>query len=268
MTALIPKLKNELQLLLNEHTCIVTDAMKFKRDAQIEMLPKLTRQKSHSYTVFDMNDARFVFHSSAYDKWLNEPCIRVDEKENYDLLFELTHPNDRVNALKTKLKAYDDLMSLRAEDRTEFSFRFLRRIQDNKGGFQLYIHCVSVLLCDDNGLPWLLLINTERLPECCCNEKCMTDIYKLLPLLDGTKDLSKVDFNMTDHQLNILGMVYEGFENKEIASRLNISNFTILGHYTLIRKKLNIKSIQMAAIYAKIIGLLNVFVLCWEILEM
>jgi len=263
MNTLVTNLKTELQGLFDAHTCIVTDEMKFKRDAQIEMLPKLTRQKAHSFTVFDLNEARFMFHSSAYDKWLNEPCIRVDEKENYDLLFELTHPNDRLNALKTKLKAYDDLMNLPTWERSEFSFRYLRRIKDNKGAYQVYIHCVSVLLCDDNCIPWLMLINTERLPECCCNEKCMADIYKLLPLLDITKDLPKVDFNMTDHQLKILGMVYEGFENKEIASKLNISKYTILGHYTIIRKKLNVKSIQMAAIYAKIIGLLNVFVFYW-----
>lgn len=262
MNAPVSELKTEFQELLQAHTCTVTNYLKFKRDAQFEILPKLTKQKANTYTVFDMNEGRYVFHSSAHGKWLNAPCIEIDRQDNTGLLYELTHPDDLSNVLKNKLKGFSDLMKLQAEERPDFSFRYLSRIKDNKGGYQLYIHCVSVLMCDEKDIPWLILIVTERLPECCCNEKCMADIYNLFPLPDCTKNLNNNDLYLSAHHLKILGMVYDGLDQHQIASNLNISPDTIRGHYTLIRKKLNVKSILMSSIYAKIIGLMNVFLVC------
>jgi DNA-binding CsgD family transcriptional regulator len=262
MNTPVSELKTEFQALIDAHTCTITASMLLKRDAQFEIFSKLTRQKANSYTVFDMHEGRYVFHSSAHGRWLDTPCIETDRQENTGRLFELTHPDDRSNVLKNKLKGFSDLMKLPPHERRDFSFRYLNRIIDNKGGYQLYIHCVSVMLCDEQDIPWLILIVTERLPECCCNEKCMADIYNLLPLIGSSKSQHKTDLYLSAHHLRILGMVYDGLNQHQIASNLNISPDTIRGHYTLIRKKLNIKSILMASIYAKIIGLLNVLLIC------
>ena len=252
MNALTSKFNTEFQDLLKAHHCTITPHLEFKRDAQIELIHKLIRHKKTSYTVFDLHHGKFICNLSAYEKFFSEPCSDCSQDDNTNCLFELIHPNDRAHVLNSKIKAYNHLMDLPVEKHPDFRYRFPCRIETVGGEYQLFIHSMSVMLSDDAGIPWLILIVTERAPHCCCNEDCLTNLKQFLTgnsLIDN--------FNISNHQLRILGMVYEGHNQTEIANILNSSTNTIQFHYAVIRKNLNAKTIRIAAVYAKIIGILN-----------
>jgi DNA-binding CsgD family transcriptional regulator len=255
----ISKLKEKLEELRKAYTCTVTPEMKWKRDAQVEIFTKLSLQDENTYTVTDLNRGRFDFHASANDKRMDIPAISTDNEENNDYLLEITHPNDRIRVLQTELKAYADLQALPVDKRDNFSFRYMRRILDKHGKYQLYIHCVSVMICDAAGIPWLMFTTTKRLPECCSNDECMADIYHLIPTLDLSKGVEIYDGRLSEHELKILDMVYDGLDNTIIAKLLFLSEHTVLTHYKIIRKKLKADTIFIAALYAKILGLINMF---------
>ncbi len=52
----------------------------------------------------------------------------------------------------------------------------------------------------------------------------------------------KKNFNLTERELQVLKFICEGLSNKEIASRLYISEYTVKDHIKKIMKKLNVSS--------------------------
>ena len=264
-------LKKELQVLLDAHSCTVTPTMELKRDAQFEAFEKIVRQKRNTYSVFDLNAGRYVFHYSAHCRWFDSPVIEVHQPENRENLYALTHPDDIRDVLKTELKGYTDLQALPREETSGFSFQYLSRLRGRGNEYQLYLHKVTVLSCDAERRPWLMVIITERLPECCCNKKCMADIYDLIPSLQHVNPTKKgIDINhshLSELDLHILQMVYDGYKLNVIATANFKSIHTIRGHYNDILRKLGVGSIHLASVYAHIIGLMMQMlfvVLCWS----
>ncbi|HEX2918764.1 MAG TPA: response regulator transcription factor [Edaphobacter sp.] len=62
---------------------------------------------------------------------------------------------------------------------------------------------------------------------------------------------------LTGRELEILRLVAEGYANKEIASRLNISDGTVKSHINALMQKMNVASRTEAALVAQKRGLLR-----------
>ncbi len=55
---------------------------------------------------------------------------------------------------------------------------------------------------------------------------------------------------MTDRELQVLGLIAQGLQNKDIASQLFISENTVKNHVRNILEKLNLRSRMEAVFYA------------------
>lgn len=78
------------------------------------------------------------------------------------------------------------------------------------------------------------------------------DIVSKIPLLisNGTKNLS--GFGISDKELEIISLVAEGLNNKEIASALYLSEGTVRNYLSAILEKLNLRDrTQLAVFYFK-----------------
>jgi DNA-binding CsgD family transcriptional regulator len=188
---------------------------------------------------------------------MNEPCIQVDNPDYTGFLSELTHPDDCIQALNDNIQGFTDLMNLPATERYNFTYRYPLRIKDNLGGYQLYILCVTMLLADEENMPWLLLINTDRVPEYCANNKYKVDKNDKKVLIPAEKKYPTRKAELSERHLDILNLVKEGHDSTSIATQLFLSHHTINNHFTDIRRKLNVKNIQFATIYAKMTGMLQ-----------
>jgi len=224
-------LKQELQNLIIAHKCRVTPEMKQKNDDHTEIFEMLSRQQANSYSVFDLNENRYSFHRSAHERWLHLPVINTEVNHNHQQIYEQTHPADLHQVLENELMALNMLQKLPPDDKKDFLFTYTRRLKDKKQGYQLYMHWVSVLQCDESGEPWLLLVISERLPECWSTKNKLSTLYHIFPTVHsycGKPETALTNYRLTEQELKILRLVYDGYNQHHIAGHLiNKIKYTI-----------------------------------------
>ena len=262
----INELKKELQQLIDAHRCIVTPEMEFIRELKYEQLKKESKLHGKSYSIIDLNKGCFGFHVSAHDKWLPAPVINTEETNSNENIYKLTHPEDLAKGIENELRGFNFLQELPFEKKEDFQFLYMRRLMDKTREFKLYLHRVSVLESGACGEPWLLQICTEQLPDYFINLSLIADFYLLNPPVQPNRKKREVFVNncwLTEQELNILQLVFYGKDQLQIAATLHVSVNTVKTHFSKIRKKLNIKNIQMAAVFAKLTGMLMQLVFLW-----
>lgn len=266
MNQRIIELKSEIRELIEAHTCMVTPVMEMKRDFHFERICKDSLHFGKSYSILDLNENRFTFHVSAHEKWLPEPVINTDEHDNFEQAYKLTHPEDLQNVLENELRGMHFLQKLTPEHKNNFKLLYMRRLMNKKGGFKLYLHRVSMLESDTNGKPWLLQICTEQVACCFSNLSLVSKFYLLFPLNQPNRKKREIFVNntwLTEQELKILQFVYDGHEQSDITEVNFVSLNTVKTHFYTIRKKLNIKNIQLAAHFAKQTGILSQLLIFW-----
>jgi DNA-binding CsgD family transcriptional regulator len=249
----------EFQELIDAHTCKVTPEMELMREFKYREAKKESRVHKKSYSIVDLKEGRFAFHVSVHDKWLAAPVIDINEPNNLEHIYKLTHPDDLPKVIENELRGYYFLQDLSSEEKEEFQFLYMRRILDKNRNFQLCLHKVSVAEWDETGKPWLLQNCTEKLPAYFSDLSLIGDFYLIFPLPLPDRKKREIYVNktwITEQELKILQLVFDGKVQQEIADILNISANTVKTHFTTIRKKLNVKTIQMAVEFAKLTGML------------
>ena len=63
---------------------------------------------------------------------------------------------------------------------------------------------------------------------------------------------------LTDREIEVLSLIAQGFLNKEIADKLNISLTTVITHRKNIQEKLGKKSVAALTIYAVMHGYIDI----------
>ena len=63
---------------------------------------------------------------------------------------------------------------------------------------------------------------------------------------------------LSDREIEVLSLIVQGYINKEIADKLNISLSTVITHRRNIMEKLNAKSVSALTIYAVMQGFVDI----------
>ena len=74
---------------------------------------------------------------------------------------------------------------------------------------------------------------------------------------DKIKSQMKDDFNISEREIEIIGLISEGLSNIEIAEKLFISKHTVRNHVSNIIEKLSVKDRTQIAVFAMKNNLLN-----------
>ena len=262
----INEIKKEFQELIDAHTCTITPKMELMREFKYREAKKESRLHKKSYSIVDLKEGRFAFHISVHDKCLAAPVIDINEPNNLEHIYKLTHPDDLPKVIENELRGYYFLQDLSSEEKENFQLLYMRRLMDKTMEFKLYLHRVSVTESGDCGKPWLLQICTEQLPDYFIDLSLIADFYLLKPPVRPNRKKRGVLVNncwLTEQELSILQLVFDGKEQSQIAGNLHVSVNTVKTHFSKIRKKLNIKNIQMAAVFAKLTGMLMQILFLW-----
>jgi len=255
----INELKKKLQQLMDAHSCIVTPEMEFIRELKYKEAKKESKLHGKSYSIIDLKQGCLGFHVSAHDKWLPTPVINTEETNSSENIYKLTHPEDLAKVIENEVRGFNFLRELPFEKKEDFQLLYMRRLMDKTMEFKLYLHRVSVIEFCKCGEPWLLQICTEQLPDYFINLSLITNFYLLNPAVRPNRKKRGVLVNntwLTEQELSILQLVFDGKDQLQIAGNLHVSVNTVKTHSSKIRKKLNIKNIQMAAVFAKLTGML------------
>ncbi len=266
MNQRINELKKELQELIGAQTCTVTPEMELIRELKYKEAKRESKLHGKSYSIVDLKEGRFAYHVSAHDKWLSAPVIDINEPNNLEQIYNLTHPDDLQKVIENELRGINFMLELPIEKKEDFQFLYMRRLLDKSGNFQLCLHRLSVAVWDETGKPWLLQNCTEKLPGYFKNLSQISEFYLLFPLTQPNRKKREIFVNniwLTEQELNILQLVYDGRNQLYIAKKNFISVRTVKTHFTTIRMKLNMNNIHMASVFAKLTGILMQLLFLW-----
>lgn len=147
------------------HQCIISPELANEWATEIKFLQKQVVHSDCALTFINLQDACYDLHLPKYEDRLLHSAIRLDEPRNFEYLNSLTFSDDRVMSLQTELVGYDLLMSLPHKEQKRWWTKYHRRFIDKKERSICYLIRISVHLFDDKGVPWILKVETSRLPE-------------------------------------------------------------------------------------------------------
>jgi len=147
------------------HQCTVSAELANEWATEIKFLQKQVVHSNCALTFINLHDARCDLHLPKYEERLLYSAIRLDEPHNFEFLNSLTFSDDRVMSLQTELVGYDLLMWLPHKEQKRWWTKYHRRFIDKKGKSICFLIRISVHLFDDKGVPWILKVETSRLPE-------------------------------------------------------------------------------------------------------
>jgi len=211
--------------------------------------PKLYNNPNVSLTVVEMCTPKFELHIGMHKEWLHHKAIEIEEPTNFTYLISLTHPQDRIFSLETKIIGYEILMSLSPAKRQLFWMKYHRRFMDVNGDYFFYALHLKVHKFDDNGTPVLIMVETKRLPKKYQPDKIHYREFSH-KIKQETKRVEPILKKLSPREQKVLELAYEGFTSSEIALILKISINTVKAFRKKILKKQNVNKMHMAYVVA------------------
>lgn len=245
----IEKLKKKQAFLFEEYKCMVTPEMEKAKDHFITSSKFHAHCQNQTISLFNLQEGRLESHDVATDE--NGLYIEndFDKIKNACHLLDFTHPDDILHTLNLEIAILGYINILTPEEIKNFCFTYQRRLRNNTGDYQCYIHQIMVAISDENHHPWLLQIITK---PCILNPTNQIERYRLFSILP-TKEIKKfkklwtgVIVKLTNCEKNILHLIDKGLTSTEIAKKLSRSINTIRTHYNNIISKLSVNSIYNA----------------------
>jgi DNA-binding CsgD family transcriptional regulator len=243
---------------LENHTCNIGQD-DYKRFEDKKLLLKIIAEvENSSLSVFDMHRMHYILLCSKFDKTIGYQ-LNYDYKVGPDFFFNYMHPDDFPFVLDTINKTFLFLQDLPPAEKTKYKLIVDYRLKNPAGIYMRFIQQVVVLELDKDGNIWLILklfdlvsTNTDNIPS---QRKLINIKTGKLCLFDNeTEDATKQ--LLTKRELEILGLISQGYDSKNISDRLFISVNTVNNHRQNILSKTKSGNIAQALIYAKRIGIL------------
>jgi DNA-binding CsgD family transcriptional regulator len=250
------ELMNERLHLFDDHRNVVTPEMKKREQAIIEGLIQNSKCGNRSVSLLDMHLGRYTYHLSAHKRRLKHAVIDINVIDNWKYANLLCPKEDQYRLAESEILFYKRLMSLPAEQCKQLVMINIRRLKNKNNNSDLYLFRCNVVACDENGTPWLLLVETLLLPHFKAKEFVPLRQYFLLDekgydIIQRYEE-DKID-TLTDKECEVLRLKYYfDMTTEEIASLLNKSVPTIKSHMQQAMEKLYAPSLQMACVMAKL----------------
>lgn len=222
-----------------------------------DVLQTLSNLGNSGTGIFDFCKMQMIFYSSNFGKLLG--YNQEDYKEIGQQFFaSKIHSDDALqcslNAVSI-LKLFNNFTSnekLNHKTITEY------RMLNSQNKYVRLIEQYQVLELDKNGQIWLMLNIVDISPnqEDFEESKCKILNFRTGQIIDMEVN-PKIQFELTNREIEILKLVKDGFLSKEISDKLSISIHTVNTHRQRFLEKLGANNSMEAVIFASKYGLLN-----------
>lgn len=211
-----------------------------------------------SIAVFDMSTLDYAFLTSNFKYLLG--LNKKDKKDlNMPYFFSKMNEEDRKVFYDTSIKSFEFLQSLKIKDKKKYRTCQDFRIQREDGKWIRLIQQLITIELDMDGNIWLVLIVNDISPvhnQSVPSRRYMEHVItKERVLFD--KEESTVPSPLTKREMEILGLVSNGYPSSDIADFLKISCVTVNNHRQNILSKLGATNSAEAVNYAKNLGIMN-----------
>jgi DNA-binding CsgD family transcriptional regulator len=252
------QLLKEYSLVLKPGDCKLSDKDYCEFEVKKSLLLQLSQVENSSMTVYDMHRGEYVFVQSKFDTQVCYPLNEFFKKEPR-YFFELMPYPDLKFTVDTLKRTFAFLKAIDNSKKKEYKLIFEFRLSDPAGNLFRFIQQCLVLEQDDVGNIWMVLILNDLIPNKLENSQL---IRRLLHMPTGEICLFQDDSKTTSikflskRETEILGLLSQGLQSKEISDKLFISLNTVNNHRQKIIEKLNVENTHEALRYAKTIGII------------
>ena len=242
-------LATEWKDLLLYYQCLVNNRMLEHKAMHMKLMHHYAQCNNHSYTLFDMNEGRFVAHISAYADRLAYPMIRLDDPDNWINLYRHCHKCYEYYYIESVICFFRELMSLSLDQRPHMVMNTLHWLKNKTDGYDLYLIHVKPIETDDLGNPWLILVQTELLHG--FKPKVFHPIRQLL-LIDAQTNRVKKRFpigkndELRSSQLELLRLLNNNPDLNSLAAVQGTKVNNLKSRCTRILRNLNATNVPQA----------------------
>lgn len=223
-----------------------------------KLLIQLSGVENSSMAVYDMYKGEYTFVRSKFDQQLNYPLNENYKKDpNY---FMQLMPSDDLNfTLDTIKKTFAFLDSVDKDQLKDYKLIFEYRMSDPAGNLHRFLQQCVVIEQDGKGCIWMVLIINDLIPNRQNDDLLLRKVLHMPTssiCLFQDEDHQKSNKFLSKRETEILGLISQGLQSKEISERLFISVNTVNNHRQKIIEKINSDNTNEALNYAKIIGII------------
>ncbi len=244
------------QALTSEYLCNVSEDDYAAFESKKELLQKISEVENQAISVYDMHRKSYLFYRTKFnmeldnmlDKWLNElsPSFFIN----------LLHPNDTSFVRHAQVATFDFLNNQPPQERKDYKMVLDLTLVHPKGYFYRVVLQSVILELDKDGKIWLVMNIIEMISK---NSSYTLPQCQLIDTKNG-KQIALPGFNaensvaLTNREKEILKLLAQGLESKDIAQKLFISLNTVNNHRQNIINKTGTENMGQALLYAKRIG--------------
>jgi DNA-binding CsgD family transcriptional regulator len=170
------------------------------------------------------------------------------------------HPDDFPFVLDTINQAVRFLQDQPPAEKLNYKLIVDYRLKNCKGEYMRFLQQLVVLEPDRSGNIWLILKLFDLVSTVAGNEpsqRSLVNIKTGKKCLFDDPDASSSSRILTKREVEILGLISQGLDSRNISDRLFISVYTVNNHRQNILSKTRSGNISQAMIYARRIGILG-----------
>jgi DNA-binding CsgD family transcriptional regulator len=248
----------EYQRFIGGFECNVTpdDYLVFEKNKNL--LLRLSEVENSTMAVFDMATKRYAFARTKFEEQIQYPLTGSNDLSP-EYFFQLMPLPDLQFAVDTMKKGLQFLVDVSPSEQKDYKMIFEFRLVDPAGNFYRFLQQCVVLEQDSAGRIWLVLILNDLIPNRPTHDPLLR---KLIHIPSGRiclfHETTEKHSNriLSKREVEILGLLSQGMQSKEISQRLFISVNTVNNHRQKIIEKLNTENTHEALTFAKQIGII------------
>lgn len=126
---------------------------------------------------------------------------------------------------------------------TDYRYTCCAKVKNIYGKYEWYLIDTAIVQVDENGFPLSTLITCTNINQFKKDESIYYNILKknhegmYEVVLEGTENNTLDEYSLTPREIQIIGLISQGYLNKQIADRLDITLHTVQTHRKNILKK-------------------------------
>ncbi len=244
--------------LMAGYACHVSDADYSAFERSKALLLRLAQVENSALAVYDMNRKNYALIHSKFSSKLQFD-LNAAYSQGPAYFFALMPPDDLAFAVDSEIRTFEFLDSLPPDARKDYKLIFEFRLQDPQGRLYRFLQQNVVLEQDVAGAVWMVLILNDLIPEPSGAKPLQRSLIHMKSgrqCLFENDALTRKGRILTDRELEILGLISEGLQSRQISDRLFISVNTVNNHRQRIIEKTGTAGTAEALAYARTLGLL------------
>ena len=250
-------LKRAFQELFNVFECFPEPADYELFEQKKKLLILLSDVENSSVAVFDMHRGEYAFLQSRFDDHLHYPLNDLFKKKP-SYFMDLMPEKDLAFTIDTIKKTFSWLEKQESSKRKEYKLVFEYHLSDPAGNLYSFLQQCVILEQDNSGNTWMVLILNDMVPGKTNSDHLLRKVFhiptgKIVLFKDAE---SSSDVMLSARETEILGLLSQGYQSKEISDRLYISVNTVNNHRQHIISKLNTDNTNEAIRFARSIGII------------